>query len=54
MGPLRGVDVMKVSPERVRPINLQDFQNALSQIRPSVSKEGISFYEKWNKEFGSQ
>ena len=53
MGPLRNVEIMSVKSEKLRAINLQDFQNALQQIRPSVSKQSLVFYENWNKEFGS-
>jgi len=37
----------------VRAISHKDFENSLSQIKPSVSTENLKAYESWNKEFGS-
>jgi len=32
---------------------LQDFINALQQVRPSVSPNELGMYEDWNRQFGS-
>lgn len=56
MIPLREIsisDVAMFSEDNVRPIGLSDIKSALSQIRPSVSKESLALFEKWNADFGS-
>jgi len=51
-----------LSPEEIRslprdeldlPITKADFDEAISKISKSVSKEDLEKYEKWMKEFGS-
>jgi len=37
----------------VRPVNLEDFKAALSQVRASVSEADLRGYLVWNKSFGS-
>ncbi|EKX45248.1 hypothetical protein GUITHDRAFT_157879 [Guillardia theta CCMP2712] len=39
--------------QSVRPINIQDFKNALRQVRASVSDKDISNYIEWNQQYGS-
>lgn len=58
MGPLRealrqGIEITKLKKEDMRPITLQDFENALLEVRPSVSLNELGTYEEWNKQFGS-
>lgn len=55
MGPLRSLgDKLLLTPtDQIRPISLEDFENSLKYIRPSVSKEGLSEYEDWAAKFGS-
>lgn len=56
MIPLREIsisDVAMFSEDKVRPISLSDIKSALSHIRPSVSKESLTMFEKWNSDFGS-
>jgi spastin len=55
LGPIRelGDSIRNVSPSQVRPVTLKDFQNSLSQIRPSVSMDSLKAYELWNQQFGS-
>lgn len=55
MGPLRllGDLLLLTATENIRAINLDDFKKSLAYIRPSVSQEGISEYEKWAEKFGS-
>ena len=38
---------------QVRPINYQDFQDALTQVRASVSQKDLDVYLDWNKQYGS-
>ncbi|GAV64278.1 AAA domain-containing protein/Vps4_C domain-containing protein [Cephalotus follicularis] len=58
MGPLRealehGIEITKLKKEDMRPVTLQDFENALQEVRPSVSLSELGIYDKWNKQFGS-
>ncbi|XP_022774268.1 ATPase family AAA domain-containing protein FIGL1-like [Durio zibethinus] len=58
MGPLRealrqGIEITKLKKEDMRSVTLQDFENALQEVRPSVSLNELGTYEEWNKQFGS-
>ncbi|CAI9272830.1 unnamed protein product [Lactuca saligna] len=58
MGPLRealrqGTEITKLKKEDMRPVSLQDFENALQEVRPSVSLDELGTYEIWNNQFGS-
>lgn len=58
MGPLRdalrqGIEITKLDKEDMRPVTLQDFKDALQEVRPSVSPNELGIYENWNKQFGS-
>ncbi|KAL4577113.1 hypothetical protein LXL04_013216 [Taraxacum kok-saghyz] len=58
MGPLRealrqGTEITKLKKEDMRPVNLQDFEDALQEVRPSVSPNELGNYEEWNNKFGS-
>ncbi|KAK3036461.1 hypothetical protein RJ639_030060 [Escallonia herrerae] len=58
MGPLRealrqGIEITKLRKEDMRPVTLQDFENALQEVRPSVSPNELGTYEGWNRQFGS-
>ncbi|XP_020587592.1 fidgetin-like protein 1 [Phalaenopsis equestris] len=58
MGPLRealrqGIEITKLKKEDMRPVTLQDFENALQEVRPSVSFSELGTYEAWNRQFGS-
>ncbi|KAL2906853.1 ATPase family AAA domain-containing protein FIGL1 [Bienertia sinuspersici] len=58
MGPLRdalrhGFEITKLNKEDMRPVTLQDFKDALQEVRPSVSPHELGIYENWNKQFGS-
>jgi len=48
-----GAKLMTTHESQVRAIGLQDFEKAISQIRPSVSKSTVEQLEQWNKEYGS-
>lgn len=58
MGPLRealrqGIEITQLKKEDMRPVTLQDFEDALQEVRPSVSTKELGTYEEWNKQFGS-
>jgi SpoVK/Ycf46/Vps4 family AAA+-type ATPase len=52
--PLRDVnDIANIREEDVRPINHSDFVRAVRQVRASVTEKDLSFYLKFDEEFGS-
>ncbi|XP_059669976.1 ATPase family AAA domain-containing protein FIGL1-like [Cornus florida] len=58
MGPLRealrqGIEITMLKKEDMRTVTLQDFVDALQEVRPSVSLNELGTYEEWNKQFGS-
>ncbi len=56
MGPLRslGEALLYMSMDEIRPINFEDFEASLINIRPSVGKQGLQEFENWAKEFGER
>ena len=56
MGPLRslGEALLYMSMDEIRPINFDDFEASLINIRPSVSKQGLQEFEDWAREFGER
>ncbi|PQE07956.1 putative SAP1-member of the AAA- family protein [Rutstroemia sp. NJR-2017a WRK4] len=56
MGPLRslGEKLLEMSMDDIRPIQMEDFEASLVNIRPSVSKQGLQEFEDWAKEFGER
>ncbi|KAJ1200434.1 hypothetical protein NDU88_004258 [Pleurodeles waltl] len=55
LGPIRSLqvtDISTITSDQVRPIAYVDFQNALQNVRPSVSTKDLELYENWNKMFG--
>ncbi|KAK9272382.1 hypothetical protein L1049_002753 [Liquidambar formosana] len=58
MGPLRealrqGIEITKLKKEDMKPVTLKDFEDALQEVRPSVSLNELGTYDEWNKQFGS-
>ncbi|KAH0566396.1 hypothetical protein GP486_000218 [Trichoglossum hirsutum] len=56
MGPLRslGEALLHMPMDQIRPIQFRDFESSLTNIRPSVSKQGLKEFEEWAKEFGER
>jgi SpoVK/Ycf46/Vps4 family AAA+-type ATPase len=56
MGPLRalGDRLLEVDLESVRDIAIEDFEESLKAVRPSVSEEGLRMYEEWAERFGER
>ena len=56
MGPLRslGEALLHMSMDQIRPIQFNDFEASLVNIRPSVSKQGLKEFEDWAKVFGER
>ncbi|XP_028178091.1 fidgetin-like protein 1 [Ostrinia furnacalis] len=55
MGPVRAVPLSQIATiqrDKVRPVNIQDFKNALQRVRPSVSQDDLGQYVKWNQTYG--
>ncbi|KDP28731.1 hypothetical protein JCGZ_14502 [Jatropha curcas] len=55
MMPIRelGANVLSVQSNQVRRLRYEDFQKAMTVIRPSLSKSKWKELEQWNEEFGS-
>ncbi|KAG8190496.1 hypothetical protein JTE90_006670 [Oedothorax gibbosus] len=56
MGPIRSIgpeNIKTVSLDQVRPILVNDFLDALRQVRASVAQDDLNYYLEWNKKFGS-
>ena len=56
MGPIRSLDyseIENIDIENVRDITMEDFIEALTNVKPSVSDKDISMYLEWNATFGS-
>jgi hypothetical protein len=46
-------DIASIAADNVREIRMQDFDNALHGVRPSVSEKEIEGYVTWDHAFGS-
>eukprot|EP00466_Bigelowiella_natans_P002537 jgi/Bigna1/92969/estExt_fgenesh1_pm.C_1220001 len=54
MGPMRDItDIQNVSAGNVRPINMNDYEKGLKQVRASVHEHELKHYIEWNKMYGS-
>ncbi|OAQ29658.1 AAA-domain-containing protein [Linnemannia elongata AG-77] len=55
LGPLRslGETLLDTPADQVRPIQYQDFVQAIQTIRPSVSPQSLMAFEEWNREYGA-
>ncbi|GLT39503.1 hypothetical protein SLA2020_136900 [Shorea laevis] len=55
MMPIRelGESVLNVKANQVRGVRYEDFQKAMTVIRPSLNKSKYEELEQWNREFGS-
>ncbi|KAK3679096.1 hypothetical protein LTR37_021451 [Vermiconidia calcicola] len=56
MGPLRslGEKLLSMKPEDIRGIRMEDFEQSLVNIRPSVSSQGLKEFEDWARDFGER
>ncbi|KAI9004084.1 P-loop containing nucleoside triphosphate hydrolase protein [Gaertneriomyces semiglobifer] len=54
MGPVRDCpNLIDVNADDMRPISFEDFEDALTQVRPSVSANDLLHYLKFDQEHGS-
>jgi spastin len=44
--------ILSVDAKKVRGVSRQDFETALAQVKPSVSKAQLAALERWDEEFG--
>ncbi|KXS19765.1 AAA-domain-containing protein [Gonapodya prolifera JEL478] len=54
LGPIRelGDRVLKVPPDKIRPISYNDFVEARKMVKSSVHSDTITFLERWNEKYG--
>ncbi len=48
-----GPAISTVSADRVRPLTIMDFDQALQAIKPSVNQSQLAAFEKWTQDFGT-
>ncbi|XP_067144984.1 fidgetin-like protein 1 [Centruroides vittatus] len=56
LGPIRKIsfaDIERITRDQVEPICLQDFLDALKQVKATVSEKDLQAYLDWNEKFGS-
>ena len=56
MGPIRELtseQMTSIATGDLRPVNFNDFKQAVSRVRPSVSQKDLHQYLEWNKLYGS-
>eukprot|EP01080_Neovahlkampfia_damariscottae_P000925 gene925-9834_t len=55
MIPIRelGNQIMNLTIDQIRPIDVNDFYKSIKSIKPNTTKESIKKLDKWNKEFGN-
>ncbi|XP_054165766.1 fidgetin-like protein 1 [Oppia nitens] len=46
-------DICNISAQEIRDISYNDFLKSMDFVRPTVRKEDLVIYEKWNQEFGT-
>jgi spastin len=45
-------EIKNLKPNKIRPLNLEDFKRSFLKIRQSTLKEGLERLEEWNKLYG--
>ena len=54
MMPIRSIeDITNCQLEHLRGVNKQDFDEALTTVKPSINEKSIEQYMEWNRNFGS-
>lgn len=54
MIPLRSItDIANVDINNIRPTNLQDFKDALRNVKVSVNSDDLQHFMVWNDKYGS-
>ena len=44
---------MNITNNMLQSVTFKDFEESLSQVKPTVSRDDLDQYYKWNTEFGS-
>lgn len=53
--PVREIDpsrIRTISADNVRPMTKDDFLRSMKTVKPSLARESLVFYDKWNNKFG--
>jgi len=54
MVPLRSItDIANVDVDNIRPLELTDFQDALTNVKASVNTDDLAKFMEWNDKYGS-
>lgn len=54
MIPLRSIeDIANVDINNIRPLNLDDFKEALKNVKATVNSDDLEKFMEWNKKYGS-
>lgn len=56
LGPIRGMDFSRIetiSAADVRPISMEDFENAFQRVKSSVAEKDLEQLITWKKTYGS-
>ncbi|KAG5896262.1 hypothetical protein JTB14_033559 [Gonioctena quinquepunctata] len=56
LGPIRSIDMSRIEHIQaadVRPLLMEDFKNALTRVKSSVSPKDLENYIKWDETYGS-
>lgn len=54
MIPLRQItDIASIDAANIRPTELQDFKEALENVKPTVKQDDLDKYKEWNDRYGS-
>lgn len=49
---LKPGELANIPTSQVRSVQLKDFQNSLSRVRPSLTAASLDSYIEWNRRFG--
>lgn len=56
LGPIRVIDfrlIEKINADDVRPVNMEDFEQAFLRVKSSVGEKDLDQYITWNRTYGS-
>jgi len=52
--PIRQLDdIASIEAHKIRPLNLQDFREALANVKATVNKSDLNKFVEWNNQYGS-
>lgn len=54
MMPLRSItDISNIDATKIRPTELQDFKEALANVKATVNQDDLQKFKDWNDKYGS-